>query len=394
MNLVEYRHSRLDMAAAEGGYDLLVASLPANIDYISGYHSVGQDCMQRTQAYVLYVPVKRRIIYAMGYAELPSIVECAGLDAEIFCCGGFRFSGNKGDALSELAVKLGANRYASNEEALAAAIKATGAKKVALDESRVNQVYWQNICKACGDGITLEPGTDVFMKARFLKHPDEIAGIERSTEIAERSLLAMLDQFQIGMTEHDLQQIYIQEVLKRGADPLFFVGTAAKRAAYSDTINTGLRIGKGDMIRFDFGCLWHGYCSDLARTATVGAPEQKVADYYHAIVCGVRAGIAAVKPGAIAEDVFKAAMDATIQNGLPHYERHHCGHGIGIELYDSPSIAPGDKTPLQEQMTLCIETPYYELGWGGIQIEDTIEITKDGARYLDKTGDDLIVLDV
>lgn len=31
MNLVEYRHSRLDMAAAEGGYDLLVASLPPTL---------------------------------------------------------------------------------------------------------------------------------------------------------------------------------------------------------------------------------------------------------------------------------------------------------------------------------------------------------------------------
>ena len=70
------------------------------------------------------------------------------------------------------------------------------------------------------------------------------------------------------------------------------------------------------------------------------------------------------------------------------------GHGIGVECYDFPSIAPGDKTVLEPGMTLCVETPFYELGWGGVQIEDTIVIEETGARCLDKTGDALIVLEV
>lgn len=45
-------------------------------------------------------------------------------------------------------------------------------------------------------------------------------------------------------------------------------------------------------------------------------------------------------------------------------------------------------------MVLCIETPYYEIGWGGVQVEDTIVITSNGAKYLSETPRTLIKLDL
>jgi Xaa-Pro aminopeptidase len=146
------------------------------------------------------------------------------------------------------------------------------------------------------------------------------------------------------------------------------------------------------MIRFDFGCTMDGYTSDLARTAVAGEPSPKIRDYYEALKRGTLDAIAIIKPGVIAQDIFKVAVDSTIRNGLAGYERHHCGHGIGLEIYDLPSVAPGCETPIEENMTLCIETPYYELGWGGLQIEHTVAVTRNGTRRLDKTSSDLIVL--
>jgi Xaa-Pro dipeptidase len=72
-------------------------------------------------------------------------------------------------------------------------------------------------------------------------------------------------------------------------------------------------------------------------------------------------------------------------HGLPTYRRHHTGHAIGLEPYEPPTVAPGFTDPIEAGQTFCLETPYYELGWGGAMVEDAIVVTKDGCRVLNET---------
>lgn len=393
MTLREFRLDRLSKAAEKFNADLLVASLPANLDYVSGYVSVGMDVLACTECYALFDAKTNHISIVASIAEVPSIYEVLGNDLDVYCYGSFRFLGNDGNPVYEVVKSTEKNRlYSSCTEALIEAIKATGAKTVAIDENRCPVTTYKKLEEAL-TGINIFPGSEVFSDARFIKHEDEILGLQQSVAIAEKALAYALNNFRVGMTEFDLERFYKSEVCRLGADTFFFVATAAHRAAFSDTQNTELKIGVGDMIRFDFGCLYKGYCSDIARTASVGAPTEKVAKYYEAVKRGTHDTIAKIKPGMTAEEVFTLAVETTKENGLPQYVRHHCGHGIGVECYDKPSIAMGDKTPLEKNMTFCIETPYYELGWGGVQLEDTIVITDDGARYLSKSSDDLIILE-
>lgn len=394
MTLKEFRFQRLKAAAEQAGADLVVASLPANVQYISGYFNINTDVLQRTESYALFHPASGKVSIIGSIAELPSVAESVGMDADFYCYGSFRFAGVEGHPLTELLEKTQASRnFGTLPAALAAAIKDSGAKRVALDENRCCVTTWNAVVAACPDA-EIFPGSAIFMQARLVKHEEEIAGVERATEIADEALATALKGFKPGMTELDLQHTYLVELARHDAKPLFFVATAAKRAAYSDTKNTDLAIHEGDIIRFDYGCVWNGYNSDLARTAVVGKPDEKTAAYFEAVRRGTHDAIAAIKPGMTAEQVFEMAMKVTRENGIPHYERHHCGHGIGVECYDRPSIAPGDTTPLEEGMVINVETPYYELGWGGVQMENTVVITKDGCRYLDKSGDALIVLEV
>jgi len=43
-------------------------------------------------------------------------------------------------------------------------------------------------------------------------------------------------------------------------------------------------------------------------------------------------------------------------------------------------------------MTFCFETPYYELGWGGMMVEDTLVVTDDGIRLLTDRARGLTVI--
>jgi Xaa-Pro dipeptidase len=104
---------------------------------------------------------------------------------------------------------------------------------------------------------------------------------------------------------------------------------------------------------------------------------------------GEEALFAAARPGATGEEVFRAGVEAVRRAGVPHYQRHHCGHAIGLEPYEPPLIAPGQTIPLEPGMTFCLETPYYELGWGGVQVEDAVVVTEKGCRVLNRSARDL-----
>lgn len=397
MNLKEFRIERLKTAAAEVGADMIVATLPANLAYINnGYVCINQDVLTRAECAIGYIPAKDKLVYIVSYADLPTVLEFSGVDAEVYFSGGaFCFEkGAEGDEFVDKIMNYQSKAFGSTAEAYRAAVRNNlpEGSVIAIDESRIFASQLRRVEDAL-DGYKVINGTDIFMAARLIKHPEEIAGIEASARCAGESLLAALAQFEPGMTEYRIGELYNIELAKRGAKPYFCTVTSQLRAAFSDTTNDKNRpIVEGDMIRFDFGCILDGYCSDLGRLAVVGQPSEKITKYYQAIVAGLDAAIEIAKPGVTAGELFDVAVDAVRKNGIPHYRRHHVGHGIGMECYDYPTIGHGNNTPIVENMTFNLETPYYELGWGGMMIEDTFVMTPDGVRMLDHITRDIILL--
>lgn len=99
---------------------------------------------------------------------------------------------------------------------------------------------------------------------------------------------------------------------------------------------------------------------------------------------GEEAGLATLRAGVRCSEIHAAAVQAVRDAGIPHYERTNVGHGIGIagEGYDAPLLSPEDDTPVETGMVLCVETPYYELGFGGLQVEDMVVIADAGHEPL------------
>ncbi len=390
----QFLFDRLRSAGKAQGFDCLAASSAENIAYITGgYTSIGQSVSASTQLYAVLSLTDGRLSYAAPAAEVPGILEYAGLDAEIYPYGPFHFDFEASEEpFVQAARRICASRYPTGEEALCAAVRAAGTAP-GFDETHINFALAGRI--ASGLGVQeLTPASGVFREARRVKHPQEIQLLRESAQIAEASLLEALDGIGPGITEEDLQRRYRRAVTARGASPYFFVATAAQRAAFVDARNTALSVRPGDMIRFDFGCIWKGAYSDLARTAVMGYAGPDTERAYRAVEAGAKEALSLLRPGVTAESVFSAAVEAVRAGGLPAYARTHCGHGIGLEGYDVPSIAAGVQDRIEEGMVLCIETPYYRVGWGGVQIEHTVAVTRDGFKFLDSGDSSLIVIPV
>ena len=381
-----FRRQRLAAAMAEQGLQTLVASTPENVFYATGHWSVANSILRSAVALAVLDGSGAVSALVLACGDVANFVS-AGYDPErIFTYGRFFYEGDNAAIEARNAAAA-----AGPAEALAAALQALGRDRgrIGVDEGQLPLAVWQAL-PGLLPAATVTPAQAVFRQARLVKAADEIARLERAAEIAEDALLAALATAAPGVSERELGRRYEAEVVARGGAPFFTVVTFGERAALADTPTTDRALRSGDVLRFDLGCIFAGYRSDIARTALCGACDPRYETYYAAMLAGVDAALAAVRPGVAAGEIFAIAMAATRAAGVPHYRRQHVGHAIGLEVYDALSVAPGVATPLQADMVLCLETPYYELGWGGVQIEDLLRVTDQGAALLNKSRRDLI----
>lgn len=393
--LKEFKAARGRMVAEKYNADLIVATLPENIFYYSGFFPMGMSHLYSTEGFLVYNPYTEKSAIVTSVSDVPTVLEQSYVD-EIYGVGGFNFYmpllGK--DAFTDKLDRAIKTRYPSAVDAAIAACKslAPDARTIILDESRIMVGNWKRFTDGM-PGVNFIPGVEPFKEIRYIKHEEEVELLRRSANITEEAFFEAVKMIKPGVSEYDIAMAFNREVSARGAEPYFFVVTCDERAAYSDTCYLESQIVKpGSVLRFDMGCIYKHYRSDIARTVVVGRNE-KAENAYAATLAGEAAAIAAIKPGITAGEVFEIAESVTQKNGLPHYKRHHTGHGIGMATYDAPSIVPGSTVPLEEGMTLCIETPYYEIGWGGVQVEDTIVVRKDGAEYLTKSSRELIFVE-
>ena len=384
--------SRLTRVLDAEGLDALIASTPENLQYLTGFRSIAHALFRGLELYGVFT--------RQGVGLVIPFIDATGVSADgitvdrLACYGKFFF--NYADPPGPIGVRvreITSAPAAGPGEALRDVLGGFGAlgKRIALDEAGVLPATWQRLGEQLG-GSSVVPGYASFRTARMVKSAEEVRRLERAALIAEDGIAAILGMLKPGVTEREAATAFEQEVLRKGAQPFFTVVTMGERAALADVYASERALAPGDLIRFDLGCVYQGYRSDISRTAVLGRPSDKQLRYYNAARDGEIAAIAAMKPGVPVSQIFETAMRVTREHGMPHYERHHVGHGIGLEPYDPPTINAATHTALEPGMVFCVETPYYEHGWGGVQVEDAVEITAGGVRRLTQSSQELAIL--
>ena len=271
------------------------------------------------------------------------------------------------------------------------ALGVTGGR-IGLDESSLTPAARKRLTASLA-GFTVVPGAAALSAARRVKSPYEIECLGRSLHIAEEALNAVLQMLEPGVTEREAAAVYRTEVTKRDAVPgplsiAFGEGTAM---ALPPPTEHALAIG--DLVKFDVGALFKGYCSSVARMAVMGEPTERQAAAMEAVQAGLEAGVDALKPGAAAAAVYDAVISGVRDAGLPGFQRAHAGGAIGLEPHENPRLQAGETTPLEAGEVLAIEAPYLETGWGGVALRDTALVTTTGSRAINRSVRGLIVLD-
>jgi Xaa-Pro aminopeptidase len=68
--------------------------------------------------------------------------------------------------------------------------------------------------------------------------------------------------------------------------------------------------------------------------------------------------------------------------GFGRFFSHGTGHGIGLQVHESPALRPNSQAILKPGMVVTIEPGIYIRGWGGVRIEDDVLVTRTGHEVL------------
>lgn len=376
--------ARIRRQMAEADLDWLLLGSPANVAYATGYRSVAGDIFPAHQMAAL-VGTDELVLIAPA-ADVGAATEYLSTDhLEPF--GTFFFE----SAHSDQAISTIAGRNDHLGAALASAIRRFGVTgRLGADTALLDHPT-KPLATAIDSSVA--PIESWMRQVRSTKLPGEVRRLTQAARLAEDGIQAALATARAGTSERELAQVVSATMIAGGGMPRFVVVTSGVRSALSDARPTDRTWQPGELLRFDVGCTFRGYWSDIGRTAVLGEPDQLTASRYEAIKAGEDAQLRAARPGLAAGTLYDIAMETVRESGLRPYRRHHCGHGIGREVYEPPGVTPGSADTLEAGMVLCLETPFYEIGWGGMMVEDTVAITASGNQLLNVSDRSLRIVD-
>ena len=388
VDLARRRTARLVERLLDAPFDAVLSLSPAAVDYATGYRSVSSA--------VHGVSGLAALTSAFGLAMAGPVADAApafdsGIPEDGYAAyGRFFFESPDGAARATQLV----DQHADQAAAISTLVRQRGLEKatVGLESAAATSELRQALSEAL-PGVAWVDATSWLGAVRSTKLPGELDLLTRAAQSVERSIVAAIDEAAVGVTERALATVVARAMVDDGQEPRFVVVTSGPRSALADAYASDRPLERGDLVRFDVGGTIEGYWSDIGRTAVVGDPTPRQTELYEAILAGEEAELALARPGVAARDVFARAIEVVERSGGPRpYRRQHAGHGIGLTVYEPPIIRPDDPGLLEAGMTFCFETPYYELGWGGMMVEDALVITEQGCRRLTSMARGLTVI--
>jgi Xaa-Pro dipeptidase len=240
--------------------------------------------------------------------------------------------------------------------------------------------------------IQPQDASAVFDGFRTIKSAEEKALITDAGRRTNLAIAATHRRISRGATESEVANVLEQEFQRLGVhgDGLVQFGPSA---ALPHGGPGDRRLAPGDVVLIDAGCRVHGYSSDVTRTVAFGKPADEVRRVYGVVDRAQLAGIDALRAGAAAEDVDRAARKVIEDAGYGAFFTHRLGHGLGMDGHEHPYLVRGNAAPLVSGNTVTIEPGIYLPGKFGVRIEDDYGVNEGTAPVsLSARPSELVVL--
>jgi Xaa-Pro aminopeptidase len=237
----------------------------------------------------------------------------------------------------------------------------------------------------------LVDATELMVTCRALKSAEEIAFLQKATEIAEASVRAAADAAAPGTPENVAYAAMVHSMLVNGGElPTMILWRSGPEPIRPDRVPTTRRLQRGDVIVNEVEAKYGGYIAQVRRPIAIGEPSDAVAEMHWASVEAFHVTYLKMRPGAtfgLLLDTYNEFVDDW------RYERSYPllhGRGLGEDI---PLLRDTEEIRAERLQTgnVFILGPTVRRGAERLSWGDTVAITERGARRLGKGRGDLII---
>ena len=397
-----YNVDRLLRLMAQSGIDALTAATRENIFYFSGFDPVVKTLRPYSgQCYVLVCRDKPDVVHIVhSRGEADQVLDAIVPVGHVVVYGTFYREENGSAPLTADERRLHemtahGEAYSSPLLALVALLDRLCLRRsaIGIDEDAMSPALCSELQGLLPEA-RLVPASDVLRNTRRVKTPSEVDRLRQSARCLESAIVQTAEGIHEGISEVEIARRFETALVLQGARPsltMLKIGRHAVGGQRRQRADIQLQVG--DLLWFDCDSIASGYWADIARVFVYGEPKPEHRKF-QALLKGQITAMESVRPGMTGEQAFNLTMSAVHNAGFPGYRRHHVGHGIGLEPYEQPILAPGNTDIIEPGMVLSIETPYYEFGIGALHVEDPILVCESSNERLTVSSGEMGVIPV
>ena len=242
--------------------------------------------------------------------------------------------------------------------------------KVGIEKSMMVETY-----KKLSESFEVET-TDIVEISRSVKSTWEVENIKKALQIAEKSLT----ELEFSGTEVELAAKLEYNMRINGSERASFETIMASGARTSLPHGTPTPHEIESPVLIDWGAVYNNYSSDTTRTIIETEKQEEI---FNIVLDAQKTAIKSIKPGVKSCEIDAAARDVITEYGYGDSFIHSTGHGVGLEIHESPSLSKNDEGKLEKEMVVTVEPGIYLEGEFGVRIEDMVLI-KNRAIVLNK----------
>lgn len=297
--------------------------------------------------------------------------------------------------------------------------------RLMLEGDELSYGEYTRLAACFPDAEVLPCGTSLVRQARAVKTETEIELFRRSGMALTKAYEQIPTVYRPDMTDRQLSVEVERLVRLAGGLGIFrvfgrsmevFMGSllagdnAAAPSPYDFALGgagldaslpvsaSGSLIRPGQSIMVDMGGNFYGYMGDMSRVYSVGRLPEKAYAAHQTCLEIQDTIVAKARPGAVCGDLYDLAVDIARRNGFADYfmgvgqKAKFVGHGIGLEINESPVLAPRVAQTLEPGMVFALEPKIVLPGIGPLGVENSWAVTATGLEKLTLCGEDIVEL--